>query len=124
MLVPPSVVDGKRYTVEDDCEPAELPECISEALAAVKAPERKADQTGGELDTPYNVELAKDYLLNRAPVAIEGEGGDDCTVRVGMAVRDYGISEDTCLMLMAQYWNERCLPPWDLPARCRTVNAP
>ena len=67
-----------------------------------------------ELDLPENVDQAKRYLLGRAPVAVQGQGGDNTTYKVCAAtVRDYALSEHMALKLLT-YWNERCTPPWTI----------
>jgi hypothetical protein len=65
-----------------------------------------------EEDTPAAVAAAIDYLENRAPLAVEGRGGDHCTYTVACFLRDFGIAETTALGLLAEYWNPRCVPPW------------
>lgn len=67
----------------------------------------------GEMDTEQAIERAKSYLLNDAPQAVEGEGGDFATYRVAARVKDFGVSEETCLELMLDHWNgEKAFPPW------------
>lgn len=60
-------------------------------------------------------------FLKSAPPAIEGQGGDDLTFRIACRVKDFGVSMDTCLNLMEDYWNPRCLPPWDITDLRRKV---
>jgi hypothetical protein len=117
VLAPPSYVeyeDGTANTYEvldDTVAPVDLPECLIEAMASKPVERKKA--TGDDLDTEANISRARVYLLERAPLAIEGEGGDTTTYTVAACVRDYGISENACCGLMAHYWNDRCSPPWD-----------
>jgi RecA-family ATPase len=49
--------------------------------------------------------------------AVEGAMGDETTFNVARAVRDNGISEDTCLGLMATHYNQHCAPPWPVTGR-------
>lgn len=63
-------------------------------------------------DTPAAIERARQYLLDTAPVAIKGAGGDATTYDVACAVRDFGVSELTCLEMMFEHWNPRCPPGW------------
>jgi hypothetical protein len=79
-----------------------------------------------ELDTAAAIEQAIDMLKSYAASprevdkngnqingpAIEGEGGDSWTVQVAMNVGDLGISKETCLSLMFEYFNDACEPPW------------
>ncbi len=64
------------------------------------------------LDTQPAVARATEYLLQHAPVAIKGHGGDATTYKVACAVKDMGVSELTCLELMFERWNPRCPPGW------------
>lgn len=52
------------------------------------------------------------YLLKAAP-AIEGRHGDDHTVHTAREGKLYGLSINTTHSLMLEYWNIRCIPPWD-----------
>ena len=65
-----------------------------------------------ELDQRANIEAAREYLTKRAPLAIEGRGGDTTTYRVCCVVRDYALFEGTALSLLWEDWNPRCIPPW------------
>jgi hypothetical protein len=67
-----------------------------------------------ELDTEPATQRATDYLLNEAPEALEGAGGDTTTYKVACCVRDFGISKGLCLELMIEHYNERCSPPWTI----------
>ena len=46
--------------------------------------------------------------------AIEGDHGDDWTVRVANNVGDLGISCETCFELMRDHFNDACVPVWPL----------
>lgn len=52
------------------------------------------------------------YLLEEAPLALEGSGGDQTTYQVACRVMDFGVDPLTALELMAEHWNPRCVPPW------------
>lgn len=56
---------------------------------------------------------AKSYLEVEAPLALEGDAGDQTTFMVAARVKDFGVGEAECLHLMAEYWNDRCSPPWN-----------
>lgn len=53
------------------------------------------------------------YLQHEAPVALEGDAGDQTTFMVAARVKDLGVGEVDCADLMWWNWNERCSPPWD-----------
>ena len=73
------------------------------------------------LDTPELIADVVAYLQASAPLAVEGQGGDATTLRVAMACRDRGVSEETCRGLMTRFWNDRCSPPWDQDGLVRKV---
>jgi hypothetical protein len=73
----------------------------------------RSEQPLVELDTPAAIRLATSYLVERAPEAIEGAGGDHTTFAVACSLRDYGVSEGVALELMLEHWNEqKASPPW------------
>jgi hypothetical protein len=68
-----------------------------------------------EQDTPDIVAHARHYLLNDAPVSKQGAGGDDLLVkRVVPTLKDIGTSEELAGELLAEIWNPKCEPPWQL----------
>ncbi len=98
---------SKRYTREE----------ILAAFPPLARPRyRKATATESdiELDQPANIEAAWQYLVERAPIAVEGSRGDATTYKVCcVVVRDYALSEAKAIELLAT-WNEGCRPPWSL----------
>lgn len=114
VLVPPSVIDGVEYQWANNLPTADLPEWIPAKLAqsaqAISAPAVE------ELDLPANITRARTRLhdlVARGDVAIEGQGGDDRTYRLATEMLELGLSPETTLDLMAEIWNDHCLPPWD-----------
>lgn len=109
---PGSTFEGKPYTVESDAEIAPLPASLRTRLTA-RAPAPDKPRTPiGDAD-PAGVELASRYLQKVAP-AIEGKGGDNHTVKVAMRVLDWIPDPDVAFQLMAEHFNDRCEPPWEL----------
>jgi RecA-family ATPase len=78
----------------------------------VKRKERKEAKI--PLDAAHNIDAAKQYLSQDAPVSIEGERGDPTAYKVACRVHELGVSEDMALELMSEYWNDRCQPEWSL----------
>lgn len=108
---PGSVVDGNAYELENDAPLKSLPADVVRKIG--EAPVRsKADRESGS-DSPMACAAAAEYLRHRAPLAVEGQGGDHTTFAVAAAVRDYGVSEETALDLLLEEWNDRCSPPWE-----------
>jgi hypothetical protein len=67
-----------------------------------------------ELDTASNVAWAKQYLERDAPPAVQGQNGDMTTMNVAGVLKDHGISEQAAFDLMWKFYNNRCIPPWDI----------
>jgi hypothetical protein len=97
------------YHIVDDREPAEAPNQF-----VLMAGEPKAREQGGaiSIDEPDDIVFAIHYLQKDAPIAIEGRGGNDTTYAVAARVVEIGVSADRAADIMAEHWNERCLPPW------------
>jgi hypothetical protein len=124
-LVPPSVVGGKPYVVEDDRSPAPLPPEVGQFLEALKREHVKA--AVDDLDAPINVNRARKFLLDcvaQGKVAVEGHMGDQFTFVISCKVMNLGISEEMALALLCELWNPHCVPPWDEDElACKVENA-
>lgn len=112
VIAPGSKVGDGCYTVADPSPIAAAPAWLLELCQSYRTP-KSTVRVLGELDTPGALESARSYLLNAAPEAIEGSGGDNTTYKVACAVKDRGVSPETALDLMLEHWNERCDPPWE-----------
>jgi hypothetical protein len=111
-----SALPQGEYTVETDAPIADAPAWLVD-LVGRPAPASLADPRSSlvEPDADASIERAKAWLINEAPEAIEGAGGDHTTFAVAAMVRDFGVSEETCFELMAEHWNDaRAFPPWNL----------
>jgi len=64
-----------------------------------------------------NVEAAMSqyvaWLTSNAPVAIQGQSGDQTTFNVACKGKDTGLDEQNTYFCMLDYWNELCSPEWD-----------
>lgn len=65
-----------------------------------------------EMISEFAVGRAAYYLKNQAPLAIQGQGGDETTYKVAAFLKDYGVTQDVALNLMLDHWNDRCAPAW------------
>ena len=66
------------------------------------------------------------YLTHEAPLAVEGQGGDQTTFTVACRLKEFGVLKDTAIVLMMDAWNARCSPPWsreDLAIKVRNAYA-
>ena len=116
VVAPGSTINGRDYEVVQDLPIAGAAPPL-QSLANTRKVRQKAANMKPlvPLDEPANEARAIEWLKNDAPKAIEGSGGDDATILVANGVGDFGISQDTCLDLMAEHWNDtKASPPWDL----------
>ncbi len=121
VVLPGSTINGKAYTVLHDAPIADAPEWL--VRLAGKPAEKAADcdiAPACELDTPLTIAAATTYA-KEAPEAVEGNGGDMTTLRVAMRMKDLGVSRETAFALLAEHYNPRCQPEWDLDELQRKV---
>jgi len=115
VLIPGSANgSGAPYScnsVQIDLDP--IPSTILLGLKEVSVKKENADTPVADLDQPANIKAAMSYLENKAPEAIQGDGGDHATYSVCCRLRDFAISEQKALDLLAEHWNEeKAFPPW------------
>lgn len=109
VLMPGSIVGGKRYLQLTSGLPADPPSWVAARVHAAKKALVAADT---ELDTALNVEQAIGYLSRRKG-AVEGEGGDAWTYQTFAYLHDMALSMEKALELVEEHWNPKCEPPWD-----------
>ena len=112
------------YILQNSADIAVCPEWIGFHLrnAGHKSSNRDDDAID-ELDTISSYDRAKAFAQSGADPAIEGEGGDLRTFKVAAQMRDLGISSIICLNLMAEYYNPRCEPSWDIDELERKITS-
>jgi hypothetical protein len=111
VIAPGSTLAEGVYTLDNDVPIAAAPPHL---LAKLDEPrERNAAEASTDLDTEFAIARAVRYLQTEAPLAVEGDGGDDCTYRVAAIVKDMGLSEAATYQAMLDHWNDRCSPAWD-----------
>jgi hypothetical protein len=104
-----SEIDGKAYVGTTD-KVADAPQWLVDLCK--KAP--KSTATAPDfVDAEQAARRAISYL-KEAPVAQEGNGGNHMAYTVAAKVKDLGVDQLMCEALLADHWNERCEPPWDL----------
>lgn len=113
-----SLVEGGRYRELRDNPIREAPAALRVAIGNAGADHSRSLRPpsaldAADLDSEEAVVLAQDYLENRAPVAVEGRGGDHTAFTVAAFLKDFGISEARAVDLLAEHWNDRCSPPWN-----------
>lgn len=112
VVAPGSSINGVPYKIINNRDMALVPSLIANLLQPplVRA-EIDADIS---LDTPSSIEAGRRFLES-APVAIEGQRGDETTfITAARLVREMALSVPAAFTLMRDHWNERCVPPWPL----------
>jgi len=119
-----SVINGIAYTTPDKNAPlAECPIWVIDRCGRA-APKLPKNTVNIDVDQETAVPRAIDYLLTSAPIAVEGESGDQTTFAVLAQLKDIGVLETTALELALEHWNDRCQPPWDAShLQTKTTNA-
>lgn len=113
LVGPGSVVEAGAYTVLEAGAPAPVPAVIVQRSVAPR--ERAADAAPAvNADRPDAVARAIDYLAGSAPLAEEGQAGDLTTYQVAAKIKDFGVSAEMAVDLMAEYWLPRCNAPWPI----------
>jgi P4 family phage/plasmid primase-like protien len=106
---------GDGYALAEDAPVAPVPAWIIEMCTPAKATTKPADKVvPADVDQSRAEKRAEFYLLTEAPLAIEGSGGDETTYKVAARCKDFGLSEDQTLALLAEKWNPRCQPVWPI----------
>ncbi|WP_441252573.1 AAA family ATPase [Tardiphaga sp. 71_E8_N1_1] len=103
------------YTVADNSPIAEAPQWLLDILP--KNDRRSAIKYEAPLDgqdSEAEISRATYYLEHSAEEAIEGQGGDNATIRVINDVRDFNVSAEKTTDLLLEKWNYvKAHPPWD-----------
>lgn len=112
VVAPGSVTAEGVYSVELDAPVVPVPAPIAVRLRPPLTRDNAASYVLDE--TPGLVARAIAFLQSdQAPIAVEGENGDDTTYRVACRLRDLGVSEQAAFALLLTHWNDRCNPPWE-----------
>lgn len=102
---------------EYKCSPlpvAEAPEWLCDLIESLSPEIETRDVVASPVDINQDGALARaKAYLERAPVAIEGEGGDATTFAVCAKVKDFGLTLQNALDVLLDNWNPKCEPPWD-----------
>jgi len=119
-------IDSPNYTILPGCvtsqgayemvragPTAAAPQWMYDRIGAAKVRIANVEEAAVELDKPANVAWTIDFLKNDAEPAIEGKNGDFQTLKIAMGVRDKGISPEKTFELMLEFYNPRCVPPWE-----------
>jgi hypothetical protein len=111
VLGPGSELDGKGYPIINKSFVAPAPDWLVQKLGAARERSKAESSSLSNIEPDRAFQRAQQWLLNSAPLAIEGQGGDAETYKVALHLKDLGCDADQALALLIP-WNERCLPPW------------
>jgi hypothetical protein len=111
---PGSVVAAGTYLVHTAVAIADAPQWLVDACGSPRTKDLGSRKSAVSIDPQTAAGRAIYYLTHDAPVAIEGEGGDDTTYRVGLALKDLGVPLGDAILLCQEYYNLRCSPPWEI----------
>lgn len=119
VIAPGSVIDGKEYHFQNDrwSTPQPMPLQFQEQARTANS---SGDFTVAShsplapdwLDLPSSIKLAEDWLINSAPEAIQGQRGDETTLKTVHQLVRFGISEPRALVMMFELYNKKCFPRW------------
>jgi hypothetical protein len=101
---------------------APAPQWIIDACGAPRGGDAQAGITLPGIDPQRAIDRATWYLQHEAPLAVQGQGGDETTYKVAARCKDLGVSAHACDCAMWLEWNPRCSPPWtaeELSAKVR-----
>lgn len=104
-----SIINGKSYTSKI-AEVSDIPDKIAEFLKRPR--EKQTTEVKIEVNQQRAIARAVSYLAT-APVAIQGDGGDQVTYSVACRLKDFGLTPTNATDTMLGYWNEKCMPPWE-----------
>jgi hypothetical protein len=112
IVAPGSEADGRPYSQIDTRNPEPVPQWIVDRLGASRDVDRLPAVLPNRVDSDRAADRARDFLV-QAPVAVEGNSGDQTTYKVAARLKDLGCDQMQAEELMLEHWNERCSPPWD-----------
>lgn len=110
-----SLIDGKAYGFEKIEKINEAKDWIIQKCAAFKGKDKHENNkiAPESVSKERAINTAGEYLRVSAPLAIQGENGDQTTFSVICRIKDIGVGQKECEQLLHDFWNERCSPPWD-----------
>lgn len=101
------------YTIIDDSEPAELPECIRALLTPAGAEVRYDESSySGEWDHKDSLEWCWRYVREFAPFAVKGSRGRK-GLEIAHVLGDRAILKPTALEMLQEWHSLKCDPPED-----------
>ncbi len=107
-----STVEAGNYEGARDGHLAPAPDWLLDRCGRPAERTREDQLAPAGVDAAAAAERATHYLRHEAPLAVEGEGGDETTYKVAARLKDFGLSAETTTELLIEHWNSRCEPHW------------
>ena len=106
VVAPGSVTEAGAYTLDNDAPVAAAP---AHLIARLDEPKERGVSAAAiaELDTPEAIARAVEYAQTCAP-AVLGQGADAYTFKVACSVKDMGVSQDTAVTILSEFYLPRC----------------
>jgi len=109
---------GNTYEVVSgriDAVPDVPPSLLAVIQACPDRPQATSSATDEYLDDEATISRYSEWVRRRAPLAVQGERGDETTYKVACRGRDLGLSPTVVLAILETEggWNSRCSPPWN-----------
>lgn len=114
VLLPPSRTKDGTYEWLDRGTPAPAPQKLIEA--ACEGTRERADnpkKVNVPQDLPHNQEAFIEWVKKEAKIAVEGQGGNNCLTATAAMGHSYALTPETTTAILWDYYNGRCVPPWD-----------
>ncbi len=109
---PGSIIAGKEYkhVSGEFSDIPELPDFIKDVFRKQEVVNSQT-VTFTDEDKKQNKDRYVEFLKH-SEGGVKGEGCDLYTYKIACRGRDFGLSEAETYQLMAQWWNEKCVPNW------------
>lgn len=127
IVAPGSTIEGRQYRWADGKSPRDRHTAMAPQWLIVrcKAPRPKSADAGKRIveEDDAAQEAAFDYISRLAPEAEDGER-NDTAYKVAAKLFDFGVTFETALELMQEYWNGfKCRPALDADELQTTVRS-
>jgi hypothetical protein len=111
-----STINDMPYVWGNDRDVAEAPQWLVDMVQERAGQHKKAANAGKRLadECDESVADAERYIQERAPEAVEGQGGDNTAFQVAAKLFDFGVSKDTALHLLHEWNQTKAFPPFEL----------
>jgi len=115
VVAPGSRLPAGLYLIKRNLPVAAAPPWLAEYLVAATVGDNAADQAPAvEQDGAGDITWAIDHLKHDAPPAVQGHNGEHTLLMTAARLKDHGISQHKTVELIAEFYNPRCEPPFEI----------